>query len=122
MKNKNSNITYSIKNNSGIAKPKKNHINSINVLIKSNNNETKTKKKINITNANKTINNNNSNNNQIKSNNINSNKPQHIKNKTFDFNTINQSEPLSKYNSNNNFDNFKALLSNTNKNTQKGKK
>ena len=122
MKNKNSNITYSIKNNSGIAKPKKNHINSINVLIKSNNNENKTKKKVNITNANKTINNNNSNNNQIKSNNINVNKPQHIKNKTFDFNTINQSEPLSKYNSNNNFDNFKALLSNTNKNSQKRKK
>jgi len=122
MKNKNSNITYSIKNNSGIAKPKKNHINSINVLIKSTNNENKNKKKVNITNANKTTNNNNSNNNQIKSNNINVNKPQHIKNKTFDFNTINQSEPLSKYNSNTNFDSFKALLSNTNKNSQKRKK
>ena len=127
--NKNSNITFTNKNNSGIAKTKKNNIITTNVLIKSNNNENKKiKKKIN-TNINKTTNN-----NQLKSNNLisinkntninlNINKPQfrHAKNKTFDFNTINQSEPLSKYNSNNNFDNFKALLNNNNKNNEKRK-
>ena len=129
---KNSNITYSNKNNSGISKPKKNTINSTNLLIKSNNNDNKRfKRKIN--NINKTSNNQLKTNNIINGNtqknnninlNININKPQsrHAKNKTYDFNTINQNEPLIKYNTNNNFDNFKALLSNNNKNNQKRKK
>ena len=136
MKNKNSNITYSIKNNSGIEKIKKNKITSVNILIKSSNNENKIKKKIN----NNFMSDNNSNNlNKIKSHNkmnsninvyknskinSNNNKPQsrHIKNKTFDFNTISQCEPLTKYNSNYIFENSKPLLSNTSKYTQKKKK
>ena len=124
---KNSNITYTNKNNSGISK--KNHINSTNALIKPNiNGHKKKKKKIN-NNINKTTHNNqlkqnnlgnkNMNKNSNKSINININKPRHAKNKTFDFNTINQSEPLSKFNTNNNFDNFKASLNN--KNNQKRK-
>ena len=128
--NKNSNITYTNKNNSNILKTKK-KINSTNILLKSNNNENKKiKKKVN--NFNKTSN------NQLKKNanllhtnlpknssinlNININKPQssHLKNKTYDFNTIIQNEPLTKHNTNNNFDNFKSLLSNNKKsNTRK---
>ena len=133
IKNKYSNITYSIKNNSGIEKIKKNKINSVNNLIKSNNIENKIKKKIN----NNLMYENNSNNlNKIKSHNkmnsniniyknsninINYNKPQsrHIKNKTFDFNTISQCEPLTKYNSNYNFDNCKSLLNNKKKTASK---
>ncbi len=125
--NKNGNNTYSNKNNSGISKSKKNTINSTNLLIKSNNNDNNNKRlNKKSSNINKTSN------NQFKSNinnkngnmNININKPQfrHAKNKTFDFNTINQNEPLIKYNTNNNFDNFKALLSNNNKNNAKRKK
>ena len=127
--NKNSNITYTNKNNSGIVKPKKNTINSTNILVKSNNNERKKmKRKIN-KNINKTINN-----NQLKTKNFininkNSNKnisnikPQvrHGKNKTFDFNTINQNDPISKYNSNNNIDKFKVLFSSNNRNNPKKK-
>ena len=128
--NKNSNITYTNKNNSNILKTKKN-INSENVIIKSNNNESKKiKKKVNI--FNKASNNQLKKNNLIHTNfpknpsinlNINVNKPQisHLKNKTYDFNTIIQNEPLTKYNTNNNFDNFKSLLSN-NKNNHKRKK
>ena len=131
--NKNSNITYSNKNNSGIVKPKKNKINSTNILVKSNNNERKKmKRKIN-KNINKTINNNqlktnnfistNKNSNKNINININNTKPQvrHGKNKTFDFNTINQNDPISKYNSNNNIDKFKVLFSSNNKNNPKKK-
>ena len=128
---KNSNITYTNKNNSGIVKPRKNKINSMNILVKSNNNERKRmKRKIN-KNINKTINNNqlktnnfiNTNKNSNKNININNSKPQvrHGKNKTFDFNTINQNDPISKYNSNNNIDKFKVLFSSNNKNNPKKK-
>ena len=135
MKNKYSNITFSLKNNSRIEKIKKNK-NSVNILIKSNKNENKIKKKINNNfmhdnnsnnlNKNKSNNKMNSNINVFKNSNlnINNNKPKsrHIKNKTFDFNTISQCEPLTKYNSNYNFDNCKSLLSNTSKYSQKKKK
>lgn len=79
-------------------------------------------------NTNKTINNQLKTNNFINTNknsnkNINTTKPQvrHGKNKTFDFNTINQNDPLSKYNSNNNIDKFKVLFSSNNKNNPKKK-
>jgi hypothetical protein len=126
--NKNGNNTYSNKNNSGISKSKKNTINSTNLLIKSNNNDNNKRIKKKINNINKTANNNikvnNINKNCNMNINLNINKPQfrHAKNKTFDFNTINQNEPLMKYNTNNNFDNFKALLSNNNKNNSKRNK
>ena len=112
--NKNSNITYSNKNNSKILKSKKN-INSTNILVKSNHNDNNNKK--NKTKINKIIYKHNIINKNVKKpSNLSINKPQvcHTKNKTFDFNTINQNEQLSKYNTNNNFDNFKSLLSNNN--------
>ena len=127
---KNSNITYTNKNNSGNSNKK--IIKSTNTLIKPNINENKKMKKKLNNNINKTTNNNqlkqnnlvrknmNKNSNKSININININKPRHSKNKTYDFNTINQSEPLSKFNTNNNFDNFKAILSN-NRNTQKRK-
>ena len=128
--NKNSNITYTNKNNSKILRNKKNNINSTNLLMKSNNNENKkVKKKIGKPTNNQLKNNNliNMNSNIKNANlnlNINTNKPQayHIKNKTFDFNTLIQNEPLSKYNSNNNFDNFKSLLGNNNQKSKNRKK
>ena len=77
-------------------------------------------------NKNKSSNKMNSNINVYKNSNINinNNKPQsrHIKNKTFDFNTISQCEPLAKYNPNYNLENCKSLLSNTSKYSQKKKK
>ena len=128
--NKNSNITFTNKNNSNISKTKKN-INSTNNLMKSNNNENKKIK--NKVNNNKTTNNQLKQNNLLNTNihknanfnlNININKPQtcHAKNKTFDFNTINQNDPITKYNTNHNLENFKVLLSTKNKNNQKKKK
>ena len=129
--NKKSNITFTNKNNSNISKTKKNNINSTNYLMKSNNNDIKNLK--NKTNNNKVTNNKLKQNNLLNTNihknsnlnlNININKPQtcHAKNKTFDFNTINQNDPITKYNTNHNFENFKVLLSTKNKNNQKRKK
>ena len=129
--NKKSNITFTNKNNSNISKTKKNNINSTNFLMKSNNNDNKKIK--NKVNNNKTTNNQLKQNNLLNTNihknsnlnlNININKPQacHSKNKTFDFNTINQNDPITKYNTNNNFENFKVLLSTKNKNNKKRNK
>ena len=118
--NKNSNVTYSNKNNSKILKYKKN-INSTNILVKSNNNNENNNKKKKAQ-IDKMTNKQNIINTKTKKNsNFNNNKPQscHNKNKTFDFNTINQNDQLSKYNTNNNFDNYKSLLNNNNNNNQK---
>ena len=133
LSSKNSNITFTNKNNSNILKKKKNNINSTNLLMKSNNNDNKKIKNKPNNIINKTSNNqlkqNNIINTGVRKNsnfnlNINTNKPQicHTKNKTFDFNTINPNDPMMKYNTNNNFENFKVLLSNKNKNNQKRKK
>ena len=102
--NKNSNMTtFTNKNNFNLSKSKRvNFANSSNILTKSNNKIDSIKMKSNNINIPKTSNLNLN----IKMNKL---PYHHFKNKTFDFNSLQPSEHLTKFNTNNNLHNFRAF-------------